>query len=410
MALMFARQPIFDNRNNIYGYELLYREAGADVYKCTNGDVATSSVMAAGFLSMGVNQITGEKKAFINFTKNMLLNGVATLFPKDQIVVEVLEDIELSEDIVAASRNLKKDGYIIALDDFVFRPGYEALIDIADIIKVDFMLTKTEYDRKSVIRQFKNGRIKFLAEKVENRNDFEMAAKAGYSLFQGYYFSKPVIESAKGIPPSKVNHISLINMLENNNPEFKDIASIIEKDVAFSYEILRIANTTHYYRGSKITSVRQAALRMGLEELRKWALITVLRKLGGDGEDTIVNLCAQRAKALELLCSKVGLSERKMEFYTLGILSMIDVLTGCPMERILSELAISDEVKQLLLGNWDDGKMSFCYKLVLAYEKGEWVQIFDYAEKYSMNVEDIAEAYFEAVVWVNNFDKSSGNL
>lgn len=404
MALLFARQPIFGKNNNLYGYELLYREEGGTEYNCNNGDIATSSVMAAGFLSMGVSEISGKKKAFINFTENMLLHGVATLFPKEQIVVEVLENIEPSEDVVSACKNLKAEGYTIALDDFVFRPGYEALIEIADIIKVDFMLTKTEYERTYVVKQFKNKRIKFLAEKIENNDDFQMAVKAGYSFFQGYYFAKPVIKHSKGIPPSKMNHINLIKALENKESEFKDISGVIERDVSFSYEILRIANTTYYYRGRKITSVKQAAIRMGLEELKKWAYITALRKIGGDSQDTIVSLCAQRAKILEILCGKIGLDERKMEFFTLGIFSMIDVLTGCPMELLLPELPISEESKKLLSGKLDEGKMSNCYKLTLAYEKGEWAQIYTFAEKLAIDVEDIAKAYYEAVAWANNFE------
>lgn len=404
MAVMFARQPIFNKKNEIYGYELLYREGADNAYNGKNGDSATSSVMAAGFLSAGFNELAGKKKAFINFTKNMLINGVATLFPKESIVVEVLEDVDPTADIVSACKNLKKHGYIIALDDFIFRPGYEVLIDLADIIKVDFMLTKTEAERRGIIEQFRNGKIKFLAEKVETRNDYEMAVKAGYSLFQGYYFARPIIDSTKGIPSSKKNHIDLIRTLENNDPEFNDLTRIIEKDVAFSYEILRIVNTTHYYRGKKIVSVRQAALRMGLEELRKWALITVLRNMGGENMDAVVNLCTQRAKALELLSDKIGMGSRKMEFYTLGLLSMLDVMTGCSMEVVLSELSIADEIKDLLLDRPVPGKMGACYKLILLYEKGDWEELENISQEYSISIENVANANYDAMVWVSKIE------
>ncbi|MDQ7094829.1 HDOD domain-containing protein [Desulfosporosinus sp. PR] len=405
MTLLFARQPILEISNKLYGYEFLCREeGGGNSYSSVNGDVATSNVMAASFLSMGVNEILGKRKAFINFTEAMLLHGVATLFPKEQIVIEVLENVEPSADIIVACKNLKAEGYTLALDDFVFTPSYEALINLADIIKVDFMATKTDQDRNYVVRQLRNGKIKFLAEKIENYDDFQIAVKAGYTLFQGYYFSKPVITSSKRIPPSKMNHIALIKLLESKDPDFEDIAKIIEKDVAFSYEILRIANTAYYYRGSEIVSIRQAAIRIGLDELKKWAFITALRKIGGNGQDMIVNLCAQRAKTLELLCRKLGLNKREMEFFTLGILSMIDVLAGCPIELLLPELPVSSEVKQVLSGNYDQGKMSVCYKVILAYEKGEWAKIFDYVHKHAINVADVAEAYAGAVVWVNNVE------
>jgi c-di-GMP-related signal transduction protein len=401
--MIFARQPIFNHKTQIYGYELLYREGGDGEYNCNNGDVATSSVMAASFLSMCVGEISGNKKGFINFTESMILHGVATLFPKEQIVVEILEDVEPTEEVLSACRSLKAEGYTIALDDFVFRSGYESLIEIADIIKVDFQAVLTDYDRRSFVKQFSNGRIKFLAEKIESYEDFVGAVKTGYQLFQGYYFAKPVITSSKGILPATMNHLNLIRLLERENPQFEDISRLIEKDVAFSYEILKIANTAYYYRGNKVVSVRQAAVLMGLEELKKWAFITALRKISGDRQDAVVNLSAQRAKALEILSQKIGLHSRKMEFFTLGIFSMLDVLTGCPMELLLPELPISEEAKQLLLGNFDKNKMSGCFQLMLTYEKGEWHHMFDYTREYAINVQDVSEAYFEAVIWTNSF-------
>lgn len=406
MALLFARQPIFNLKNRLYGYELLYREDGenTNTYTSKDGDAASSNVMAASFLSSGFSEILGKKKIFINFTESMLLHQVATLFPREQIIVEVLENIEPSEEIIYACRRLKAEGYTIALDDFVFRPGYGALIEIADIIKVDFMQTITEYERKTIVEKYKNGKRLFLAEKIETREEFQMAVKAGYRLFQGYYFSKPIITSSKGIPPSKMNYFNLIKLLEKKDPKFEDIARVIEKDVGFSYEILRIANSSYYFRGHKVFSVRQAAVRMGLDELKKWAFITVLRKIGGESQDAVVNFCAQRAKTLELLCQKTGFPDRKTEFFTLGILSMIDVLAGCSMDLLLPELPISGEAKQVLKGIYDDDKMSVCYQLMLAYEKGEWSRISELSEKYEIGEDTIFEAYYESMIWTNTFE------
>jgi len=403
MSLLFARQPIFDKNNNIYGYELLYRDQkGKEEYDCHDGDVATSNVMAAGFLSMGVGEIAGKRKAFINFTHNMILQKVATLFPKDQIVVEILENVEPDKEIIVACKSLKQHGYTIALDDFIFRPGYEPLIEIADIIKVDFLLTKTESERRYILKQYGNGRISFLAEKIETNEELEMAIKIGYSYFQGYFFAKPVIISSTEIAPSKINHIKLMQVLGSEEPGFNEITSIIEKDVAFSYQILRIANTTYYYRGNEIKSIRQAAVRMGLNELKKWAFITVLRKVGGNNKDSIVNISAQRAKALEIISQKVGNAQRKMEYFTLGIMSMIDVIVGCPMELALNELNVSNEIKGILSGKAIEGKMAECFKLLLSYEKGEWNYISAISDKLSIQINDVAEAYYDAIVWSNN--------
>ncbi len=404
MALLFARQPILSESQELYGYELLYREEGSNAYNGKDGDMASSSVMAAGFLSMGVDEITGGKRAFINFTEKMLLHHVATLFPKEQIVVEILESVEPNKEVLSACRSLKQRGYTLALDDFVFRPGYENLVKLANIIKVDFFLTRSEEERKEIIKSFGNEKILFLAEKVETQEDYLMALRCGYKLFQGYYFSKPVISSIRGLPQSAMNHLLLMKAFAKEEAQFDDILPIIEKDVAFSYEILRIANTAYYYRGERISSVRRAAVLLGMEELRKWAYITILRKIADKGQDALVNICAQRAKCLELVSKRTQAAQWSNELFTAGILSMLDTMMGCPMEEIMKELPLCCETRDLLLGSYDDSAMSLCYLLVLAYEKGQWDSFLKLADKLSLSQEIVTKAYLEAIVWINGIN------
>lgn len=401
MSLLFARQPIFDNRGRRHGYELLYREAGELAYGQHDGDMATSSVMAAGFLSMGVGELSGQSKAYINFTENMLLRGVATLFPKNSIVIEILESIEPTEKIINACRELRNKGYKIALDDFVLREDYLPLIKLANIIKIDFMQLRTEAERKAVIQLNKHFNIKFLAEKVETREDYDMAVRLGYSLFQGYFFSKPVIVNTNNIPPSIVNQIRLMQLLENNDPDIGDIADVIEKDVAFTYEILKLTKTVRYYRGNRITSIRQAAMLMGLTELKKWAYITIIRKIADHDQEENISMSVQRARALEQLAELTGNRERKMSFFTLGLLSMIDVLTGCEMQAVAPELPISDEMRDILLGNNTDSIMNSCFQLTIAYEKAQWILAEILGEKLGVNMDQMASFYLDAVVWSN---------
>ena len=401
MSLLFARQPIFDNKGRRHGYELLYREPGELVFGDHDGDMATSSVMAAGFLSMGVSELSSQSKAYINFTANMLLRGVATLFPKNSIVVEILETIEPTEEIIRACRDLRNRGYTLALDDFVLREDYLPLIELANIIKIDFMHLKTEAERKAVVQLNKHFNIKFLAEKVETRDDYEMAVRLGYSLFQGYFFSKPVIVNSNNIPPSKINQIRLMQLLENNDPDIGDIADVIEKDVAFTYEILKLTKTVRYYRGNKITSIRQAAMLMGLNELKKWAYITIIRKIGDHNQEENISLSVQRARALEQLAELTGNKDHKMSFFTLGLLSMIDVLIGCEMKLLAPELPISNEMREILLGNNPDTVMNSCYKLTIAYEKAQWILAEILGEKLGITMDQMASFYLDSVVWSN---------
>ncbi|NLW10969.1 MAG: HDOD domain-containing protein [Clostridiaceae bacterium] len=401
MSLLFARQPIFDNMGRRHGYELLYREPGENAYGQHDGDMATSSVMAASFLSMGVSELSSQSKAYINFTSNMLLRGVATLFPKDTIVVEILETIEPTYEIIEACHDLRKKGYTIALDDFVLRDDYKPLIDLAHIVKIDFMHLKSEAERKSILQLNRHKNVKYLAEKVETREDYEMAVRLGYSLFQGYFFSKPVIINTNNIPPSKINQVRLMQLLENNDPDIGDIADVIEKDVAFTYEILKLTTTVRYYRGNKITSIRQAAMLMGLTELKKWAYITIIRKISDHDQEENISISVQRARALEQLAELTGNRDKKMSFFTLGLLSMIDVLTGCEMSLIVSELPVSSEMQDILLGNNPDTIMHTCFQLTTAYEKAQWILAEILGEKLGITMEQMASFYLDAVVWSN---------
>jgi EAL and modified HD-GYP domain-containing signal transduction protein len=401
VSLLFARQPIFDRQGRRYGYELLYREPGASVYNADDGDMATSSVMAASFLSMGVSELSDRTRAFINFTENMLLRGVATLFSPRNIIVEILETVEPTTEIIASCQRLRNKGYLLALDDFVLREGYDPLIKMASIIKIDFMQLKTEAERKAVLQLNHKRHIRFLAEKVETRADYDMAVKLGYEFFQGYFFAKPVIVNSNNIPPSKINQIRLMQLLETSDPDIGDIADIIEKDVAFTYEILKLTTTTRYYRGNKINSIRQAAMLMGLCELKKWAYITIIRRIGDHDQEGNISMSVQRARALELMSESLGCSDQRMSFFTLGLLSMIDVLTGCDMTTIVPELPVSDEMREILLGKYGNSQMSICYQMTLAYEKAQWVLADILGEQIGLSLDKMAEFYFDAVVWAN---------
>lgn len=404
MALLFARQPIFNKLNTLYGYELLYREEGEKSFGSVDGDLATSNVMAAGFLTMGIAEIASHHKAFINFTENMILQGVATLFPKDQIVIELLETIDPTPEVVRACENLKKEGYTLALDDFVFRDGYDALINLADIIKIDFMITVSENERRDVIRRYGRKDLAFLAEKIESQADFQMAMKFGYELFQGFYFAKPVIVSKQGISPANVNHMQLMRVLNDDNIEINAITNIIERDVSFSYEILKIVNSTHYYRGNKIKDIHSAVMLMGLKEIKKWAFITAVRKVGGHHHDEILVFSVQRAKAMELLAERLKINERKTEYFTLGLLSLIDVMMGYPMDEVLAELSLSDEITAILNGGVDSSVISVVYQVVLSYEKGEWARVNELCQIIQLTIVDIGLVYFDAVTWTNRIN------
>jgi len=405
MDIYVARQPIFDQDQNIFAYELLYRRGKVNSSgENFNGDQATSEVIINSFLLIGIEELTNGKPAFINFTENLLKQEIPTVFPKESIIVEILEDIEPSEEIIQSCKRLKELGYQLALDDFVYHQKFDPLIDLADIIKVDFLLSTPE-ERKSIVQLAQTRNIKFLAEKVETREAFEEAVRLGYSFFQGYFFSKPVILSGKDIPRHNINSIQILEEINKPDPDIAKIARWIETDVSLSYKLLRLINSVAFQLKRRVTSVKQAIALLGLNEIRKWISLTLLQDTGQLKHEIIIKDSMVRAKFGEFLASKTHLKHRSSEIFLMGMFSRIDVLMNCTLSDALHDLPISDEIKQCLLG--EPSIFSDIYELMTAYETGEWEKYEFQSYKLNLDHQEIVPYYLQAVKWVEHiFDDS----
>jgi EAL and modified HD-GYP domain-containing signal transduction protein len=401
MDVFVARQPIFTKNQKIFGYELLFRNSLDNAYNCKDGDQATSDVIYNSFFAIGMDNLTGGKRAFINFTENLLMKEIPMLLPKELVVVEILENVEPTIELIEACKKLKEAGYLLALDDFVFQPQFVPLLNLADIIKIDFLST-TGHDRKRVIQDVGDRGIKFLAEKVETRADFEQAVKLGYAYFQGYFFSKPIVLKGKDIPTNKVNQLRVIRVLrelEKENFKFGAIEQFIMYDVTLSYQLLRFINSVAFSLANEISSVKHALVLLGKNEIFKWVSLIVMRTVGDNKTDGILVTSLARAKFCELIAEKAGLKEREPELFMMGMFSLIDVFIRRPLKDILAELPISEDVKGALLG--ETNKLSKVYCLTLAYERAEWTDFTMYAANLGIKEEDIPDYYKKAVAWAD---------
>ena len=221
MDVFIARQPIFDAKQTVYGYELLYRSGMENVYPEADGDKASLSVIGNTLLVIGSQQISQGKRIFVNFTRKLLLEGAATYLPKKIGVIEILEDVEPDDELIEAIKMIRSQGYILALDDFILRGNeYNPFLELVDIIKVDLRQTDEE-ERKAIAQRFpSSGRVKLLAEKTETREEFDNALKMGYSYFQGYFFCKPVILARRDISGHKMHYLRILKEVSADNPSF----------------------------------------------------------------------------------------------------------------------------------------------------------------------------------------------
>jgi c-di-GMP-related signal transduction protein len=396
MDLFIARQPIFAKQQTVYAYELLFRSGPANVFPEIDPNQATARVIADSLFTLGLYTLTGGKPAFINLTRDLLLGDYATLLPKTETVIEVLETVSPDAKVVEAVRRLKVAGYLIALDDFVQKPGMEPLLALADIIKVDVLATPPAERRALVQRHAPRG-VRLLAEKVETPEAFREAAELGYTYFQGYFFAKPAVMQAKGAPEFRLTYLTLLQEVVKPELDLGRVASIIGRDVTLSYKLLRFINSAFFGLRRTIASIPDALALLGDREVRRWASLLGLACLGANKPAELVVEAATRARFCEGLAKPAGLAHYAEELFMLGLFSLLDALLDRPLEVLLQALPIPSMVKATLLG--EGSPLTAVYECVLAYVAGNWTHLAAHMEALNVNEAEIPRRYREAVTW-----------
>jgi EAL and modified HD-GYP domain-containing signal transduction protein len=374
----------------------LYRAGNDNSFTEIDGDAATEQVLNNSFSTIGISEITQNKKAFVNFTTNLLTKGIATVFDKEILVVEILEDVKLTREVVNSCLKLKELGYLIALDDFVFAEKYRPLLKIAEIIKVDF-LASAPAEREELVDIAAEYGTKLLAEKVETKEEFNEAKKLGYSYFQGYFFKKPEILEGEDLPVYPTNYFQALNELNKPEPDFEKIAQAISQDMALSYKLLRLINSAAYGVKEKVGSIKQALVLLGIKEVEKWLDIVVMNELAEDQPTEVIRTSLIRAKLAELLSKELKSSLDPSHLFMIGLFSMLDVLMNRKLEDLVKELPIADEIKYPLLGI--KGEARNILKLVIAYEEGKWKEVTRYIRDFKLPQEIVATSFLTAVDW-----------
>jgi len=284
----------------------------------------------------------------------------------------------------------------------VLDPAFEPLANLADIIKVDFRrVSATDQVRTLQLRRDQG--IQFLAEKVETEEEFDRARELGYCLFQGFFFARPVILKTNTMLASRLGYIRLMQAVSSPNPDFRAIVAAIESDVKLSMETIKLSNSAYYGRRQKISSIRQAVVVLGLDGIRKWIYLTSLRRLGTGKPDVLVSTSIIRAKFMEMLAEAIGQPVRSPEYSLLGLFSLLDVLTNCPFEALLSSLNINDEIVGALTGENRESQMSRTLHLIQRYEQGLWQETALLAEAMGITLQQVAEAYLYSLKCYHEF-------
>jgi len=399
-ARFIARQPILTREEQVFGYELLFRNGVDDYFRNVDTDTAARSTLNTSML-LGLNVLCDGRRAFINCTREVLLKDYVTLLPSAQTVVEILESVPADDLVLAACQRLKEAGYLIALDDFTNSDPREPLIDFVDIIKVDLRRVSFE-EAAGIVQRFGPWRCRMLAEKVETREEFVAAKKAGFLYFQGYFFRRPETLHAQEIPANQLNYMRMWQAVAKPELDVREIESVIKTEASLCYRLLRYLNSPVFGFGNEIHSVRHALAILGEREIRRWVRLVATLGAGQDKSSELVLGALVRARFCELISSKIP--HGQSDLFLLGLLSLMDAILQIPMFRVLEGVPVDQETKAVLLGT--ESRLRRLYQLMLAQESGEWQASSELARQLNLSDSEVAEKYWEAVHWAQQVTSS----
>lgn len=404
MEVFIGRQPIFNLHEQVVAYELLYRSKNVNTFPMVDSDAATVDVLVNSFLSIGIEEVTNGKPCFVNFTENLLMSSINEYLNPSQVVIEILEDVPLTPKLVERVIELKSYGFKIALDDFILDEHvqiYDELFVHIDFIKVDFLLSplleRMEIENK-VKEKFPH--IKLLAEKVETRNQFEVAKHSGYELFQGYFFEQPQIIKATDIPVNTIQYFYIISLLKEEEPNIQLLSENIERDISLTYKLLQMVNNSSRRSKSKVRSIKQAILILGIADLRKWIYLLAMREIDVNTDSDlfkeVMRTSLFRAKACEKL-AKLSRRQNFSEYFFVGMFSLIDTLLQRPLHIILQQLPFSEDIKATILGFQTE--MTPYLEFSIALGKLDWDSLEELAPNINIDLTSIDLLYHEAFEW-----------
>ena len=387
-----ARQPILDLRGRVHGYELLFRN-GPEASFRGDGDLATRT-MLDNTVIFGLERLTGGLTAFVNCTREALTGNLVDVLAPSMFVLEILESLEPTNELVDACRRLKAAGFRLALDDFRWKPGLEPLVELADYIKVDFTISGPK-ERLELLGRLRGADVALVAEKIETPEDYGQACAEGFTLIQGYYFCRPQIIENRKVPVNRLSHIEILRLLREDSIDLHALAGLVKRDASLTYRLLRLINSPVCALRQEVRSVEAALIAVGEDGFRRIATLAITSELNAGQPVELLRMAFVRARFCELAAEMCQL--KPTEQYLLGLLSLLPAMLRQPMEKLTPLLPLREEICLALMGAGIPERRLL--EWLICHEHGDWAASDSIAEAYGLNPSELLHHYAEAVVW-----------
>ncbi|WP_414149629.1 EAL and HDOD domain-containing protein [Enterobacter sp. BNK-18] len=397
-----ARQPIFNLDMNTVAYELLFRDGMTNRFPDVSAEYATSRMISDQFLSVPSQRIAGEHTSFINFPSRMIIDRSAEALDKNNVVIEILEDADPGEALLQAVREMYEHGYCFALDDFTLAPEWDVFLPYISIIKFDVQnYTLAQIQNYLSERKSLTGNIKYLAEKIETKEEFKQYSDAGFSLFQGYFFCRPEVIKYKRLSQNQLAIFRLQMEVGRNKPDFRIIEALIKSDLTLSYKIMRyMKHTAFKHMGacnfSKLT-LSEVLRYLGENQLRRFVAVVVLASAANDTVTELYPMSMMRGKFCELIAEKLNEPMLAENAFMCGLFSLLDTLLELPMAELMTQIAVPQSVSNALCHQ--EGQLADMVRLCHYYEQQQWDEASRISHALGLAEEDIVEAMRKATIW-----------
>lgn len=377
-----GRQPIFDRGGEVVAYELLFRGSAEAVEAGRRDTYATSQVIVNTFTEFGMTEVVGDRLCFINLTAEFLTGELTLPFGPEQVVLEVLETVTIDDTVIEGITALARAGYRIALDDFVWASGHERLLGLASFVKLDLLDGDLQRLDEIVAACRRHPGIQIVAERLETPAQLELADRYGMELRQGYALSRPQVLTTASLSPSRLRRLELLGALSAPDVNLDGILSIIARDPALSLRLLRASNSAAAGAATRVSSVRQAVVMVGLTHIRRWTILMVIDDLAEATEEQMVAVLA-RARFCENVAGVVGAPADAA--FMAGVVSGVAALLGMPRAAMAAQLPLSAEMSAALVRT--AGALGRVLRIVDAYDAGDLLDA------------DLAAHYMDAMCW-----------
>ena len=404
-----VRRAIKDAQSLVIGYEILYHgenqlygsmDSGAKVNEFAAADTIYS------FLTQNTEKIRGSLN-FMTFTTTLLMKKVPRLFDRNELVIQIDDSVIVHPLAMHFVQMYGREGYRIAVNEFQFAPRYLSMIDQIDYIKLNFQ-TMSDVSLHNVIEIANSMGKRVIATDLDTEELYEKALSMGVHALEGAYVAEKLASPAHSSSYLRSNFFRLMIAVTREDPDMEEIEQIISVDASLTYALLRVANSMHFATRNRTTTVRQAVMKLGIEQLKQWIYLLSVTDENNQVDpffEEFLKLSYTRAN----LCSNLVTHTRKVRIskgdaYLLGMFSTLEYLINAPMRDILSQLPISDELKVALL--YRQGPCGMLYDLILSYEAADWNRVNLISDELGVPANLLTTLYFESMDAANQLWES----